>query len=320
MKTHSICTLFFAGIVALGFSGCDKKSGASGAESGTKTTVKIDGSSTVFPISEAVAEEYQSKHGGRVTIGVSGTGGGFKKFCAGEIAITGASRSIKDTEAKLCTDGGVDYIELPVAYDGISVVINPKNTWVDHLTTAELKTIWEPGAQKKITSWKQVRSTFPDKPLTLFGPGVDSGTFDYFTKKICGKSQASRGDYTASEDDNVLVHGVVSDESALGFFGYAYYLENKGKLKAVPIKAGDGAAISPTMETIADGSYKPLSRPIFIYVNKAAAKAAEIDKFVKFYLAESGTLSKEVGYIPLPADVLAEATARYTKGVGSTAK
>lgn len=303
----------FALATAFGFAtqGCGKGGDAGKAGGSSSATVKIDGSSTVFPISEAVAEEFQNTHGGRVTIGVSGTGGGFKKFCAGEISITGASRSIKDTEAKLCEEGKVEYVELPVAFDGISVVVNPKNTWVDHLTTDELKKIWEPGAQKKITNWNQVRATFPDKPLTLFGPGVDSGTFDYFTKKICGKSQASRGDYTASEDDNVLVHGVASDEGALGFFGFAYYIENKGKVKAAPIKAGDGAAVTPSMTTIADGSYKPLSRPIFIYVNKAAAKDKDIDKFITFYLAEAGKLSKEVGYIPLPPDSQAKADSTY---------
>ena len=313
MTSRTIVTAFAVASLSLATHGCSKGADSGSAEGSEKSaTIKIDGSSTVFPISEAVAEEYQNTHGGRVTIGVSGTGGGFKKFCAGEISITGASRSIKDTEAKLCTEGKIEYVELPVAFDGISVVVNPKNTWVDHLTTDELKKIWEPGAQKKITNWNQVRASFPDKPLTLFGPGVDSGTFDYFTKKICGKSQASRGDYTASEDDNVLVHGVASDEGALGFFGFAYYIENKGKVKAAPIKSGEGPAVTPSMATISDGSYKPLSRPIFIYVNKAAAKDKDIDKFVQFFLTESAKLSKEVGYIPLPADSQAKAESTYS--------
>ena len=312
MSLRHFIIVAMTGALAVATQGCAKGGDAQSAgQSGQTATIKIDGSSTVFPISEAVAEEYQNTHGGRVTIGVSGTGGGVKTFCAGEISITGASRSIKDTEAALCAEGKIEYVELPVAMDGISVVVNPKNTWVDHLTTDELRTIWEPGAQKTITNWSQVRASFPDKPLTLFGPGVDSGTFDYFTKKICGESQSSRGDYTASEDDNVLVHGVASDEGALGFFGFAYYIENKGKVKAAPIKSGEGPAVTPTMATISDGSYKPLSRPIFIYVNNAAAKNKDLDTFVTFFLAESGTLSKEVGYIPLPAESQAKADSAY---------
>ena len=299
-------------VLALAFTGCGKGAGGGSSAGGM---VQIDGSSTVFPISEAVAEEYQAKTGARVTIGVSGTGGGFKKFCAGEIPITGASRTIKDSEEALCAEKKREFIELAVAYDGISVVVHPNNDFVDHLTVAELKRIWEPGAQKKITSWKQVRDGFPDKPLTLFGPGVDSGTFDYFTKKIVGKAQDSRGDYTASEDDNVLVHGVATNEGALGFFGFAYYIENKTKVKAVPVKAGDGPAVSPTLSTISDMSYKPLSRPIFIYVSKEAAATPVVDAFVKFYIEQSGALAQEVGYIPLPADALKAVSDRYANRV-----
>ena len=309
---------FVASLTALGCGGGEGSADKSSAKPASTSPVKIDGSSTVFPITEAVAEEFGMKDKARVTIGVSGTGGGFKKFCAGEIDVTGASRYIKSTEQALCTEGGIEYIELPVAYDGISVVVHKSNTWVDYLTVDELKALWEPAAQGKVTNWNQIRSTFPDKPVSLFGPGVDSGTFDYFTKKIVGKSQASRGDYTASEDDNVVVHGVSTDESALGFFGYAYYSENKSKLKVVPIKSGDGEPVTPSMETIADGSYKPLSRPIFIYVGKKASDRGEVNRFVEFYLNDGGPLAKEVGYIPLTAAATSEAKARYSsKTVGT---
>ena len=313
MRNNLLTTLIICLFLG-GFAGCK------GQSAEVTKIIKIDGSSTVFPVTEAVAEEFQAKHKSRVTIGVSGTGGGMKKFCASEIDITGASRHIKPTEIALCKKAGVEFIEVPVAYDGISVVIHPNNDFVDHLTVAELKVMWEPAAQKTVTNWNQVRATFPDKPLSLFGPGVDSGTFDYFTKKVVGKTQASRGDYTASEDDNVLVHGVATNEGALGFFGYAYYAENKAKIKAVPIKQGDNEPVAPSTAAIADGSYSPLSRPIFIYVNKAAAKRPEVDAFVKFYLNEGGPLAQEVGYISLPTKVATEATQRYTKGVTGSAK
>ena len=299
-------------VALLGAAGCKGGNGAS------SPIIAIDGSSTVFPITEAVAEEFQRGNDARVTVGVSGTGGGFKKFCAGELAITGASRYIKPTEKELCAKAGIEYIELPVAYDGISVVINPKNDWVDHLTTAELKKIWEPAAQKSVTNWNQIRDSFPDQKLTLFGPGVDSGTFDYFTKKINGKAQSSRGDYTASEDDNILVHGVSTDKGGLGYFGFAYYAENKGKLKAAPIKHGDKAAVSPTLKTIGDGSYAPLSRPIFIYISKKAAERKEVTDFVNYWMKEGGALAQEVGYIALPDDVAKGATERFSsRTVGS---
>jgi len=316
---RSLNTLYiFASLTALGCGGGQGSADKAGNKSASTSPIKIDGSSTVFPITEAVAEEFGMKNKARVTIGVSGTGGGFKKFCAGEIDVTGASRYIKSTEQALCTEGGIEYIELPVAYDGISVVVHNTNTWVDYLTVDELKALWEPAAQGKITNWNQIRSTFPDKPVSLFGPGVDSGTFDYFTKKIVGKSQSSRGDYTASEDDNVVVHGVSTDEGALGFFGFAYYAENKSKLKVVPIKEGDGEPVTPSMETIADGSYKPLSRPIFIYVGKKASDRDEVNRFVEFYLNDGAPLAKEVGYIPLTAADISEANARYAaKTVGT---
>ena len=237
---------------------------------GLSGKIRIDGSSTVFPITEAVAEEFQKLHRKvRVTVGISGTGGGFKKFTTGQTDINDASRPIKGKEKDKAAKNGIDYIDLPVAYDGLSVVINPKNDFLDYLTVTELRKIWQPGSTVK--NWNDVRPDWPNKPIKLYGPGAVSGTFDYFTKKINGKSQASRSDYTASEDDNVLVMGVAGDTYSLGYFGYAYYKENQDKLKVVAIDGGDGP-IKPSEMTINDGTYKPLSRPIFIYVNNKAAK------------------------------------------------
>lgn len=284
-------------------------------------SILIDGSSTVYPISEAMAEEFQKKHPGvRITVGISGTGGGFKKFCNREIDIADASRPIKSSEMEQCQKNGVEYIELPIAYDGLAVVVNPQNDWVDYMTVEELKKIWEPDAQGKITHWNHVRPNWPNKPINLYGPGVDSGTYDYFTEAIVGKSGSSRGDFLASEDDNVLVHGVATDPLALGYFGLAYYEENKDKLKIVPIDDGNpdnGAGpITPTMETVSKGTYQPLSRPLFIYISKAAADRPEVKAFVRFYLdyQNAGTLIKEVGYIPLPAEVYKLALERFEKG------
>ncbi|MCG3136856.1 MAG: Protein SphX [Phycisphaerae bacterium] len=265
--------------------------------------VRIDGSSTVYPVTEAVAEEFQNANSGKikVTVGISGTGGGFKKFTRGEIDIADASRPISEKEMEEARKNGIEYIELPIAFDALTVMVNPQNTWVDHLTVEELKKIWEPAAQGKITSWNQVRSTFPDAPLTLFGAGADSGTFDYFTEAIVGKAKSSRGDFTASEDDNVLVQGISQDKNALGFFGYAYYVENQDKLKAVPIDAGKGP-VAPSEQTVLDATYYPLSRPIFIYINVKALERTEVQQFVDFYLKNVSTLAKEVKYVPLPAD------------------
>jgi len=260
--------------------------------------IRINGSSTVFPITEAVAEEFQKLHRKvRVTVGISGTGGGFKKFTTGQTDINDASRPIKGKEKDKAEKNGIDYIDLPVAYDGLSVVVNPKNEFLDYLTVTELRKIWQPGSTVK--NWNDVRPDWPNKPIKLYGPGADSGTFDYFTKKINGKSQASRSDYTASEDDNVLVMGVAGDTYSLGYFGYAYYKENQDKLKVVAIDGGDGP-IKPSETTINDGTYKPLSRPIFIYVSNKAAKRPVIKEFVSFYLKNATVLSKEVGYVPLP--------------------
>jgi phosphate transport system substrate-binding protein len=267
-----------------------------------QSVIKIDGSSTVFPIAEAVAEEFQiSKRGKvRVTVGIAGTGGGFKRFCRGETDISNASRPILKEEMDQCRAAGIKYMELPVAFDALTVVVNPQNTWVKSLTVADLKKMWEPGAQSRITKWNQVRSEWPAQPLMLFGPGADSGTFDYFTEAVNGKAKASRGDFTASEDDNVLVQGVENNKNALGYFGFAYFVAHKDRMRAVPIDNGKGKFVLPSIEAVNDGSYTPLSRPLFIYVRDTAAQRAEVREFVQFYLTEGAELTKEVGYVPLP--------------------
>jgi phosphate transport system substrate-binding protein len=263
--------------------------------------VKIDGSSTVYPITEAVAEEFQKakKNTVKVTVGISGTGGGFKKFCRGEIDISDASRPILKKEMEDCAKAGIKYIELPVAFDALTVVVNPKNTFLKQVTVAELKMMWEPSAQGKITRWNQINPAWPDAPLKLFGPGADSGTFDYFTEAVNGKSKSSRGDFTASEDDNVLVQGVTRDANALGYFGFAYFDENKDKLRAVPVVNPKGKAVSPSLNAVMAGEYEPLARPIFIYVSAKAMDRPEVKEFVEFYLKHGGKLAKEVKYVPL---------------------
>jgi len=264
--------------------------------------IKIDGSSTVFPIAEAVAEEFQiSKRGKvRVTVGIAGTGGGFKRFCRGETDISNASRPILKEEMEVCRAAGIKYLELPVAFDALTVVVNPQNTWVKTLTVADLKKMWEPGAQGRVSKWNQIRPEWPAQNLMLFGPGADSGTFDYFTEAVNGKAKASRGDFTASEDDNVLVQGVENNKNALGYFGYAYYIAHKDKMRAVEIENGKGKAVGPSLEAVIDGSYQPLSRPLFIYVRDTAAARPEVQEFIQFYLTKGADLVKEVGYVPLP--------------------
>ncbi|MBI2898523.1 MAG: PstS family phosphate ABC transporter substrate-binding protein [Deltaproteobacteria bacterium] len=269
------------------------------------TLVRVDGSSTVFPITEAVAEEFQkTAQSVRVTVGISGTGGGFQKFCRGETDITDASRPIKPSEVEACRAGGVGYVEVPVAYDGIAIVTNPRNTWATSITVEELRRLWQPEAQGHVTRWSRVRPGWPDREIHLFGPGVDSGTYDYFTEAIVGKEHSSRGDYTSSEDDNVLVQGIASDELALGLFGLAYYEENRGRLKVLPVDDGEpdnGAGpIVPSAETVRNGTYQPLSRPLFIYVASRALERPEVSSFMRFYLEKSSSLVREVGYIPLP--------------------
>jgi phosphate transport system substrate-binding protein len=266
--------------------------------------VKIDGSSTVYPITEAVAEEFQKakKNAVKVTVGISGTGGGFKKFCRGETDISDASRPILKKEMEECAKAGIKYFEMPVAYDALTVIVNPKNTFIKSLTVADLKKIWEPAAQGKVAKWSDVNPAWPDEKIKLYGAGSDSGTFDYFTEAIVGKAKSSRGDYTASEDDNVLVQGVSNDKGALGYFGFAYYVENQKKLKAVPIDGGKGP-VMPSPEAVENGTYQPLSRPIFIYVNAKSLEKPEIKEFVEFYMKKAAPLVKEVKYVPLPAKI-----------------
>lgn len=289
----------------------------------TAGRVVVDGSSTVFPITEAVAEEFQKANkGAAITVGVSGTGGGFKKFLAGEVDIVNASRPIKASELEFAQMSDITFVELPVAYDALSVVVNKKNTWVDHLTVAELRKIWSPESQGKVTKWSDVRAGWPDKPLRLFGPGTDSGTFDYFTEVINGKEDASRGDYTSSEDDNVIVKGVEGDEGALGYFGVAFYEANKSRLKVVPIddeKADNGVGPQlPTEENVIKAVYSPLARPLFIYARASSLARPEVAQFVSFYLANAKSLAGEVGYIPLPDTLYTKVQSRLDqKAAGS---
>jgi len=277
--------------------------------------VQIDGSSTVFPITEAVAEEFQKakKDKIKVTVGISGTGGGFKKFCRGETDISDASRPILKQEMDICKQAGIQYYELPIAFDALTVMVNPKNDWITSMTIADLKKIWEPSAQGKVTHWNQVRPSWPNTPLKLFGPGADSGTFDYFTEAIVGKAKASRGDFTASEDDNVLVQGIANDKNALGYFGFAYYIENQKKLKAVAIDGGKGPVL-PSAKTVEDGTYQPLSRPIFIYVSKKATEKPEVREFVEFYMQNTPQLVKQVKYVALPASAYTMGIEHFRKG------
>lgn len=266
-------------------------------------TIKIDGSSTVFPVTEAVAEEFRAVQPKvKVTIGVSGTGGGFKKFSRGETNLSNASRPIKDKEIEACKENNITYLELEVAYDGLAVLVNPENDWVDSFTVEELKKIWEPAAQGVIMKWNQIRPEWPNEEIHLFGPGVASGTYDYFTEAIVGKSGSSRGDFTASEDDHVLVQGIVGDKYALGFFGLAYYAENKDKLTLIGVNNGE-EVVKPTLETVSNGTYSPLSRPLFVYVNSTSVKSAEVVEFVNFYIDNAAELSEDVGYIPLPSEL-----------------
>ncbi|ANV85230.1 phosphate-binding protein [Picosynechococcus sp. PCC 7003] len=292
--------------------------------SGLSGDILIDGSSTVFPITEAMAEEFQiANPDTRVTVGVSGTGGGFSKFCAGETDISNASRPIKAEEIEACAEAGIEYVEIPVAYDAISVVISPENDWATCLTTEELATIWSPESEGTITNWSQVREGFPDRPLDLYGPGTDSGTFDYFTDAINGEEGASRGDYTASEDDNVVVQGVINDPNAIGYFGFAYYEENSDQLNAAEIDDGDPSngdgCVAPSVATVDDTTYQPLARPIFIYVRADSLDKPQVQAFMDFYTAEeNSTLVSEVGYVALGSEIYAKAQERLaSRTVGS---
>lgn len=315
MKTLKLTSLAF--ILALFFS-CGNNTTNDEKNSDAKSTksIEIDGSSTVYLITEAVAEEFKKDHKDvHVSIGFSGTGGGFKKFSRGETHISDASRPIKEAEANDCKANNINFLELTVAYDGLAVIANPKNTWLNDITVDELKKLWEPEAQGKIMTWNQIRPEWPNEKITLFGPGTASGTFDYFTEAINGKSGSCRGDYSASEDDNVLVQGVAGDTYALGFFGLAYYEENKDKLKLIKV-----AGVAPSAATVMDGTYKPLSRPLFIYVNANALSNSSIVDFVNFYLQNASKLSSEVGYISLKDEEYKVQMDKFTKFVAEHKK
>lgn len=308
-------TMKFAALAAIAVTGA-----VASALVQAQALVKVDGSSTVYPITEAVAEDFQKakKNSVRVTVGISGTGGGFKKFCRGETDVSDASRPITKKEIEDCKTAGIEFIELPVAYDALTVVINPKNDWAKNMTVAELKAIWEPAAQGKITSWKQVNPAWPDRPLKLYGPGADSGTFEYFTEAVNGKAKATRGDFTASEDDNVLVQGVARDVGGLGYFGFAYFIENKDKLAAVSVADSGKSPVAPSVESVVNGTYQPLARPIFIYVNAKAAERPEIKEFVDFYMKNGEKLTKEVKYVPLPPKAYAYNLEQFAKRAKGT--
>ncbi len=278
--------------------------------------IKIDGSSTVFPITEAVAEEFQIMKRGkvRVTVGISGTGGGFKKFCRGETDVQDASRPILTAEMEACRAAGVKYYELPVAYDALTVAVSPQNNWVTQLTIAELKKMWEPAAQGKILRWNQINPKWPNEPLVLFGAGSDSGTFDYFTEAVTGKAKSSRGDFTGSEDDNVLVQGIANNKNALGYLPYAYYEPNASRLKAVAIVGKSGKAVLPALENVTNGSYEPMSRPLFIYVSEKSAQRPEVKEFIEYYLLKGTPLIEEVRYLPLPQKAYELAAKHFREG------
>ena len=323
MKRRDIGRVGILSATALALAACgetETTGGATSASSGPAPIIAIDGSSTVFPITEAVAEEFGILTRGkvRITVGVSGTGGGFKKFCNGEVDITDASRPIKAQEVGLCNEAGLEYIEIPVAVDGLTVIVNPDNTWAQCMTVDELNTMWAPEAEDVVLRWDQVRPGWPSDEMEMYAPGVDSGTFDYFTETIGGESGASRGDFTASEDDNLIIQGVSGGKNGVGYLGYAYYQENANKLKAVEIDGGSGC-VAPTDANINDGAYAPLSRPMFIYVRKDAAQTPHIAEFIRYFLGSEGqALATEVGYIAYPQQVYDLALARFENGVTGT--
>jgi phosphate transport system substrate-binding protein len=313
MKTPRLVVWFtIACLSVIGFA-CGPNTGPN--RTNETAIIKIDGSSTVFPVTEAVAEEFQKEKRGtvNVTVGISGTGGGFKKFVRGEIDVADASRPILTEEMAQAKTNGIAFLELPVAFDALTVVVNPQNNWVDSITVAELKKIWEPDAQGKITHWNQVRPEWPNEKIALFGAGADSGTFDYFTEAIVGKAKASRGDYTASEDDNVLVQGIEGNKYALGYIPYAYFAPHSSRMKALGIeweKNKTKGAVTPSPENVLAGTYNPLSRPLFIYVSRKSLDKPAVKEFVEFYLKNVGTLAKEVKYLPLPDAAYQMATER----------
>lgn len=315
--------------IALSLAGCGSSSSpeasqtagnkavAIAAKAPAASGIQVDGSSTVYPLTDAVAKAFrgeQTQSTPSITVAVSGTGGGLKRFCAGETDISNASRPILREELEACEKSGVRFLELPVAFDALTVVVHPANTWAKDITLAELRKVWESAAQGKITRWNQIRPEYPDRPLTLFGPGSDSGTFDYFTEVVAGETGASRTDYTASEDDTALVDGVAKDPNALGYFGFSYYEDNRQRLKALAVNGGEGA-IAPSRETVESTTYQPFSRPLLIYVNATAAqRKPELRAFVEFYLKNAAAIAADTGYVPLPAEGYELADIQFHRG------
>jgi phosphate transport system substrate-binding protein len=315
MKKLKYPVILFSTLIALNSCGRNENK-STGGENDLSGSISIDGSSTVYPITEAMAEEFKKIAGDvKITVGLSGTGGGFKKFGRGEIDLNNASRPIKNSEKEACLANNIKPLELKVAFDGLAVVVSHENTWCTDMTVAELKMLWAPEAQGKITNWNQIRKGWPDQEIHLFGAGVESGTYDYFTEAIVGKSHSSRGDYTASEDDNVLVQGIKSDRNALGFFGLAYYSENQDKLKLVGIDDGDDSngkgPVLPSEETVKNKTYSPLGRPLFLYVSSRSAQRPEVQHFVNFYLDNTKDLTAEVGYVPLTGEEIKQEKSKF---------
>jgi phosphate transport system substrate-binding protein len=303
---------------ALFLTACGGGEGGEAMPSGSALAgrVEIDGSSTVFPIQEAIAEEFQAANPNvRVSVGISGTGGGFKRFCAGETDISDASRPIKQSEIDACAAAGIEFTEIPLAWDGLSVITSPENDFAQCLTVDELKRIWEPGTS--VTTWRDVRSEWPSEDIRLYGPGTDSGTFDYFTEAVVGEAGASRPDYQASEDDNILVQGVSGDRYSLGYFGYAYYAENQGRLKLLDVDGGNGC-VAPSDQTIADGTYAPLSRPLFVYVRHAAVSRPEVRAYLEFLVGNAAEVVPSTGYHPLTAEEYVADMAKLTALTGGS--
>lgn len=279
--------------------------GCGGSGNATQS-VRVDGSSTVFPVSMAVAEDFRIDHPhAKVPVRASGTGSGMKQFSVGEIDVCNASRFMTDAEKAKCEENNVEFLEMTIAYDGLAVVVNPQNDWCDCITVEQLRSIWRPESDSTVMKWSDVNPDWPPVELKLYGPGTDSGTFDYFTEAICGEARASRSDYTASENDNALVRGVMADKGALGYFGFAYYAENRDNLKLLAVK-GEGECVRPSSDTVRDGSYAPLSRPLIVYVNKKSLERPEVADFIEYYLANVGRLAKEVGYVAVPDEIAAE--------------
>ena len=324
MNAKTLCLLALSFVLAIG---CDKPNqdpnGTPGATGGGEVNtelagkIEVDGSSTVFPITEAAAAKFKKQFPNvDVSVGQSGTGGGFKRFTVGETDISDASRPIKSSEFEACRENKVEFIELPVAYDGLTIVVNKDNTFVQQLTIDQLKQIFL--TDNTAQTWKDVNDEWPAEPIKIFAPGTDSGTFDYFKEVVAGKTGSIRGDMSTSEDDHVLVNGVAGDEFSLGFFGAAYYFQNEDKLRSIKVVNPDGEAVGPTAETIENGTYAPFSRPLFIYLNTASMKKAEVQKFVEFYLENAADLATEVGYVPLPQSVYDAAFSRFDEGAAGT--